>query len=243
MIFGGVKNMRVLCISAHPDDMEINCAGTLLKCKARGDDVFVCHVNNGDMGHFEIMPDALGVMRTNEARRSCNLAGFTHLTCNIGDLDAYYQNKEQKDLLIDIIRQVNPDFIITMYPDDYMCDHEATSKLTFDAAFMATVPHYETNYPATNDVVPIFYMDAAQGVNFQPTEYVDITDVFDQKIEMLLCHESQAKWLWEHDRNDYTQSTRVLASFRGMQCGVKYAEGFRQCMVGLKLRPKRYLPE
>ena len=234
--------MRVLCISAHPDDMEINCAGTLLKCKERGDEVFVCHLNNGDMGHFEIMPEELGVMRTNEAKRSCELAGFTHMTCNIGDLDAYYQSKEQKDILVDIIRQANPDFIITMDPNDYMCDHNATSRLAFDASFMATVPHYETKYPAIDNVVPIFYMDTAQGVNFQPTEYVDITDVFDKKIEMLLCHESQAKWLKEHDNNDYTESTRVLSRFRGMQSGVQYAEAFRQCTTGLKMRTKRYLP-
>ena len=37
--------MRVLAITAHPDDMEFMCAGTLLKCKARGDEVFVCTIN------------------------------------------------------------------------------------------------------------------------------------------------------------------------------------------------------
>ncbi len=235
--------MRVLCISTHPDDMEISCAGTLLKCKARGDEVFVCHVNNGNMGHFEIMPEELGPMRIKEAKASCDLAGFVHMTCNIGDLDAYYQSKEQKDILVDIIREANPDFIITMDPNDYMCDHVATSKLAFDASFMATVPHYVTKHPAIDKVVPIFYMDTSQGVNFQPTEYVDITEFMDKKIEMLLCHESQAKWLMEHDNNDYTESTRILSRFRGMQSGVQYAEGFRQCMVGLKMRTKRYLPE
>ncbi|MEA4832745.1 MAG: PIG-L deacetylase family protein [Oscillospiraceae bacterium] len=234
--------MRVLCISAHPDDMEINCAGTLLKCKARGDEVFVCHINNGDMGHFQIMPEELGKMRIEEARRSCEMAGFTALTANIGDLDSYYQDKEQKDIIVDIIRQVNPDFIITMSPNDYMCDHTAASQLVFDAAFMASVPHYETKHPATDKVVPIFYMDNAYGVDFVPTEYVDISDVFDMKIKMLLCHQSQAKWLMEHDNIDYTRSVRIISSFRGLQCGVEFAEGFTQCKTALKLLPKRMLP-
>ena len=55
--------MRVLAITAHPDDMEFMCAGTLLKCKARGDEVFVCTINNGNMGHLEIMPDELAEIR------------------------------------------------------------------------------------------------------------------------------------------------------------------------------------
>lgn len=47
----------VLCISCHPDDMEIACAGTLLKCKKRGDRVVVCHLSSGNLGH-EIIPPA-----------------------------------------------------------------------------------------------------------------------------------------------------------------------------------------
>ena len=234
--------MRVLCISAHPDDMELQCAGTLLKCKQRGDEVFVCHVNNGDMGHFEIMPDELGPMRINEAKNACALAGFTHLTCDIGDLKSYYQSREQKDILVDIIRQVNPDMIITMYPDDYMCDHIAASKLAFDAAFMASVPHYVTKYPATDKVCPMYYMEPHYGFNFIPTDYVDITDTFDKKIDMLQCHKSQSVWLMEHDNIDYTEGARIVAKYRGLQCGVKYAEAFIQCKVALKVLPARLLP-
>lgn len=60
----------VLVVSAHPDDMEIACAGTLLKCKDRGDRVVVCHLSDGNMGHELIMPDELGKMRCQEAKNS-----------------------------------------------------------------------------------------------------------------------------------------------------------------------------
>ena len=60
----------VLAVTAHPDDMEICCAGTLLKCKERGDRVVVCHLSNGDLGHVVIMPEELGKIRVEEAKRS-----------------------------------------------------------------------------------------------------------------------------------------------------------------------------
>ncbi len=234
--------MRVLAIAAHPDDIEFHCAGTLLKCKDRGDEVFVCTVNNGNMGHLEIMPEELRNIRRAEAQRSCDLAGFTYLPADIGDLCSYYQSREQKDIIVDIIRQADPDLIIMPDPDDYMCDHVAASKLAFDAAFMATVPHYITKYPATNKICPIYYMETAAGVNFNPTEYVDITPYYEKKVEMLLCHESQAVWLKEHDNVDYTNECRLLSEFRGMQCKVQYAEAFRPCIVSHRLVPYRILP-
>lgn len=48
--------MRVLAIGAHPDDIEIACAGTLIKCGQRGDKVFVCHLSTGNLGHMVIPP-------------------------------------------------------------------------------------------------------------------------------------------------------------------------------------------
>lgn len=234
--------MRVLAITAHPDDMEFMCAGTLLKCKARGDEVFVCTVNNGNMGHLEIMPDELAEIRRAEAKKACDLAGFTYLYCDIGDLCSYYQSKEQKDKLVDIIRQANPDLMIIPDPDDYMCDHVAASKLAFDAAFMATVPHYITKYPAIDNITPIYYMSNAAGINFTPTEYVDITDFYEKKLEMLHCHESQEIWLRDHDGVDYTKECRVLAEFYGLHCKADYAEAFRPCLVSHRLRSYRVLP-
>jgi LmbE family N-acetylglucosaminyl deacetylase len=85
-------------------------------------------------------------------------------------------------------------------------------------------------------------MDSLAGVNFQPTEYVDISDVIDLKIEMLECHESQLKWMRDHDGIDFADMVRTCSRYRGYQCGVEYAEGFTQCRVYLKGTAKRLLP-
>lgn len=234
---------KVLAISCHPDDMEISCAGTLLKCKKRGDEVTVCHVANGNMGHVVIEPDELRVMRINEAKESSKIAGFNVTTCDVGDLMIDSTDREQHDKLVKIIREVNPDFIITHAPDDYMPDHVEVSKLAFGASFSASVPHYRPDLGEATGVAPIFYMENAGMVNCEPDIYVDVTEEIDKKLEMLACHKSQIVWLMEHDNMDILEKTRIQSRFRGFQCNTDYAEGFRLCRVGLRLSSKRYLPE
>ena len=232
--------MNVLAIGCHPDDVEIACSGTLLKCAARGDKVTVCHVANGNMGHVIIQPDELREMRIAEAKKAGSIAGFEVLTLDVGDLLPNAADKKQRDALIEVIRYAKPDFIITHSPVDYMTDHLEVQKLVFDASFSCSCPHYGSGEAA--DIVPIFYMDTLAGVNFVPTEYVDISDVIETKIEMLECHESQLKWMRDHDHIDFSDFVRTCSKYRGLQCGVDYAEGFTQAAVWPRMKPYRLLP-
>ena len=232
----------VLVITAHPDDMEIACAGTLLKCKERGDRVVVCHLSDGNQGHEIIMPEELGNMRIKEAQRSGAIGGFEVVWGGLHDLEIYDNKRESRDKVVDVIKRVNPDFIITHDPDDYMPDHTATSRLVFDACFTATLPHYETKETNKAKLTPIFYMDTLAGVRFNPTEYVDVTPYIEKKLEMLNCHESQIVWMRDHDGIDFPDMVKTCCRYRGFQCGADYAEGFRQCSVYLKQTTKRMLP-
>ena len=85
-------------------------------------------------------------------------------------------------------------------------------------------------------------MDTLAGVGFTPEEYVDITDTIDIKIRMLECHESQMTWMREHDKIDMAEFVTSVARFRGLQCGVRYAEGFRRLRVYPRMTPDRLLP-
>ena len=234
--------MRVLAIGAHPDDIELACSGTLAKCVKRGDTVIVCHVSSGNLGHVVISPDELQIIRANEAKSAGNLAGIEVIWGGFHDLDIYDNNKEARDKIVDIIKYANPDFIITHSPEDYMPDHTAVSRLVFDASFTATLPNYKTKYNKPAKLVPIYYMDTLSGVNFNPTEYVDISEEINLKLEMLECHKSQLEWMREHDNIDFADMVRTCSKYRGYQCGVEYAEGFRQCQVYLKGTTKRLLP-
>ena len=234
--------MNVLAIGAHPDDIEIACAGTLAKCAKRGDRVIVAHLCKGDLGHVIIPPDELTIMRENEAKKAGSLAGIEVISGGFGDLDIFSDNKESRDRVVDIIKYANPDVIITHAPDDYMPDHTAVSKLVFDASFSATLPNYKSKIAEPAKLVPIYYMDTLAGVNFNPTEYVDITEEIDLKLKMLNCHESQIVWMRDHDHIDFPDMVKTCSRYRGYQCGADYAEGFRQCQVYLKGTTKRLLP-
>ena len=234
--------MNVLAIGAHPDDVEIACSGTLAKCVKRGDRVVVCHASTGNLGHVIIPPDELTKIRAAEAERAGKMAGIEVIGGMFDDLDIYDNNKAARDKIIDVIKYADPDFIITHNPDDYMPDHTAVSRLVFDASFGATIPNYKTKYSNPAKLVPIYYMDTLAGVNFQPTEYVDISEEIDLKIRMLECHESQLVWMREHDGIDFADMVRTCSRYRGYQCGAAYAEGFRPCQVYLKGTTKRLLP-
>lgn len=234
--------MRVLAIGCHPDDLEIGCAGTLAKYRQQGHTVVMCHITNGNMGHKEIKPDELKIIRRKEAENSARIIGAEIITADIDDLIVYEGLKEQRDKVVDIIRYANPDLIITHSPDDYMPDHVAVSKLVFDASFTATLNHYDTIQKTTTHITPIYYMDTLAGLNFTPTEYVDITETMDNKLLMLEKHESQIKWMKDHDNIDFLEFVTVCSRFRGLQSGVKFAEAFTQCYVYPKVTTQRLLP-
>ena len=196
---------------------------------------------NGNLGHVHICPEELREIRSLEARKAGALAGIPVITCDIGDL-MVYPDREQRSKVVQVIRDVNPDVIITHSPDDYMPDHTAVSKLVFDASFAASVQHYPDASGESVPVTPLYYMDTLAGVNFMPTEYVDISDTMDLKLEMLECHESQMKWMRDHDHIDFAEFVKTCARFRGLQCGVTYAEAFTQCQAWPKLTTRRMLP-
>ena len=234
--------MTVLAIMCHPDDMELDCSGTLLKYKAEGHRVVVCHAANGNMGHYEIMPDELREIRAKEAKNAAEIAGFELISADIGDLCLNSADTEQVKKIIKVIRYAKPDVIITHSSNDYCSDHNELSKLVFKASFDATCPHFYPELGEACSLTPIYYTDNEDGIGSVPTEYVDITDYIDIKEKMLACHESQLKWLKEHDGIDVVATLRTEAAFRGNQSGVKYAETFTGLLASGRIRTYRVLP-
>lgn len=233
--------MRILAVGAHPDDLEFQCGGTLAKYTVRGHKVIMCHVCNGNKGHFQIPLDELARIRREESKKAAKIIGAESLALDIDDLDVY-RDRETTLKFVDLIRQTKPDIIITHSPDDYMLDHTVTSRLVFDASFIATVPYPKTKHKYFERVVPIYYMDNLNGINFSPTEYVDITETIQTKKRMASQHQSQLKWLKEHDNVDVIDFIDIISKFRGLQSGVTYAEGFRRLIAGLRNTTTRLLP-
>ncbi|MGD0341963.1 MAG: PIG-L family deacetylase [Bacteroidales bacterium] len=235
--------MNVLAIGCHPDDLESSCGGTLALYAKNGHNVFMCHVANGDKGHAVIMPEELVKIRIGEAEASGAILGAKKVfNINVPDLFVDSHNERQINDVVEVIRTVRPDIIFTHSPDDYMWDHVETSKLVFNASFSSSIPHYDTKSRAYSKIAPLYYLDTLAGVGFLPEEYSDITDTIEIKLKALEKHESQLKWMRVHDNIDFLDFVRTVSRFRGLQSGVKYAEGFRLCKSWPRIITKRLLP-
>jgi len=234
--------MRVLAVGAHPDDLEILCGGTLARFVQDGHEVVMCNATLGNRGSFVHTSDEIAAIRLREARRAAELAGADHTTLGFTDGEVDASDRDQRTAVVDLVREARPDVILTHSPNDYMSDHNEVSRLVFDCSFHATLPLLETTKAHHDTVTPIYFFDTVMGVGFQPTEYVDVTTTIETKVAMLEAHESQLTWLRDHDGIDVVEQMRAATRFRGLQCGVAYAEGFTPCLAWLRGTTRRLLP-
>jgi len=226
-----------LAMHAHPDDVEIQCAGTLALLAARGHQITIVTMTPGDCGSMELSPDEIAKVRREEAARAAKLIGAEYHCAEFRDLAIVIDN-DAKRRVTEVVRRALPDIVFTAPPTDYMDDHEATSQLVRDACFNASCPNYATQQwepaPATTKIPHLIYVDPIEGVDhwgqpILPFYYVDTTSVFETKREMLACHDSQRRWLRaQHGIDEYLDSQRRWSERRGSEAGVQHAEGFRQ---------------
>jgi len=212
--------MRVMAIGAHPDDLEILCAGTLARYVAEGHAVTMCH----------------------EARRAAERIGAEYLALGIPDGEISASDPRQREIVTEAIRVARPDVVLAHAANDYMTDHVEASRLALDCSFLATLPLFETESPHLVSVPALAYMETVSGNDFVPTEFVDISGFVETKLEMLSKHESQLTWLADHDGVDMLDQVRTVSRYRGLQCGVEHAEGFIPCNIWLRARTTRFLP-
>jgi LmbE family N-acetylglucosaminyl deacetylase len=217
--------LRILAIGAHPDDIELGCAGTLARCIARGDAVTIAIACRGDSASCGLPPAELAEVRGREAREAARLLGADLIQLGLPDYGVW-PCRETVAAFVEVIRQADPALIITHYHADYGGDHNNTLLSVLDATVAATVPNVTTSHPATKRVALLYMMEPLGGFGFQPQVYVDITDTFATKRKMLECHHSQLDWMGRYGGMDCREYVETVARFRGYQANVKWAEGF-----------------
>lgn len=235
--------MNILCIVAHPDDAEILCAGTLIRYARSGHTVTIAIFTDGSMGDAVVKPGLLRDLREKEARAAAELIGANFIWGGIVD-EHVFPNEEQRKRMIDILREADPDIIFTHSPADYHPDHRYVGQLVFDAYFQKGLPHIPgQQLPACRfGRAQVYYMDNLGGIGFLPTEYVNITDVFDVKKQMLACHKSQFEAMKSLAHTDLFDMIEVQARFRGMAAGCLYAEAFTRLDAFQRGLTSRVLP-
>lgn len=218
--------MRVLAIGAHPDDVEGLCGGTLAKCVARGDQVTIMVVTNGNVGSPTLSREEIAIVRELEARNAAAIIGAELIWMGYDD-EFLFHDRETRLAFINAIRRANPDIMFVHGPNDYHPDHRISGEIAIDCRIPVTVRLIETEYPAMTKIPHVFMMDNIGSIGFEPEVYVDVTETFDIRSRMLRCHKSQGAWLEHMYQIDHIDFLAKPAMMRGMAIGVKYAEAFR----------------
>lgn len=229
-----------LAVMAHPDDIEITCAGTLALLRRAGWDVWMATMTAGDLGSATLPPRRIAAVRRREAARSAALLGARYVCLGFSDLRIRFDVPSVRRVC-GLLREARPDLVICPSPFDYMADHTETPRIVREAAFASTVPNWKASRPGRRSPPPcarqprILYADPIDLVDCfgrrVPARYVvDITDVIDLKERMLAAHASQREWLRrQHGEDEYLAWMRRQGADRARDFGrrsVRYAEGF-----------------
>ncbi|USZ72429.1 PIG-L deacetylase family protein [Natronosalvus halobius] len=189
---------RLLVIGAHPDDPDIRAGGLACSWADAGHDVRFVSMTDGRSGHHEQGGNELAERRRREAAAAAVTAGIEYhvLENPDGRLEPTLENRET---VIELIREYDPDLVLTHRTNDYHPDHRYTSQLVRDAAYMVTVPNVCPETPALHDNPVFAYLldTFERPYPFTPDVIVPIDDEHVEcKYDALDCHESQMyEWL------------------------------------------------
>ncbi len=228
--------MKVLAAAAHPDDIEFMMAGTLLRLKDAGCEIHLWNLANGCCGSATHSHDEAIVVRWEEAQASAKLAsGIAHPPI-FDDLGLYYDAPSVARAAA-VIRQIQPDIILTQSPQDYMEDHQNTTRLMVTGAFTRSMENFPTNPPVASYDKPVaLYHALPHGLNDAmrqpviPHFFTDIGPGLARKRAMLACHASQKEWLdVTQGMGAYLDEMERMSRAVGRMSGrFEFAEGWRR---------------
>ena len=206
------KPLKVVCIGAHPDDPETGCGGTLAKFSRAGHLVTIIYLTTGDAGIKGKSLKEAASIRKSEGEAACKILNAKPIFVGQIDGNSVVDNT-WFDKIQHLLELEKPDILFTHWPIDSHKDHLATSILTQRA------------YLQMGAKFPLYFFEVCTGrqsQNFLPTDYVDISEVREQKLKAVFCHVSQGFVSKEFYQLDHG----LMEDFRGLTIRVKAAEAF-----------------
>jgi hypothetical protein len=178
--------LRIIAFGAHPDDCEIQVAGTAARWAKAGHHVLFVSVTNGDIGHWREAGGPLAQRRKAEVDQAHALLGIQGVVLDIhdGELEPTLENRRT---LTRLIRAWNADLVLGPRTNDYHPDHRYTGVLMQDAAYMVTVPFFCPDVPAMKKN-PVFMHYTDRFLKPQPSKpdvVVSIDPVLELKLDAL----------------------------------------------------------
>ena len=221
--------LDILAFGAHPDDVELGCAGTILKEIALGKKVGIIDLTRGELG-----TRGSADLRDQEAAASAQILGVS-VRENLLFRDGFFANDETHQLeVIKMIRKYQPEIVLCNAIDDRHIDHAKGSQLVSDACFLSGLMKIETQLDGQAQQAwrPKLVYHYIQWKDIKPDFVVDITGFTDKKTASILAYKSQF-----YDPNskepespitskNFLESLNYRSRDLGRLVGVEHAEGF-----------------
>jgi LmbE family N-acetylglucosaminyl deacetylase len=235
--------MNVVSIMAHQDD-EMRCLGTMLKCRARGDQLHFITLTDGSKGFVQspsIGREEAAAIRQAEMQAIADELSASYL--NLRELDEFlYDTPAVRMALIEAIRKAGAELIFTHYAEDYNLDHTTVNALVRQCAMQSCLPVLPTASSPLDTHPAIFMIEPHGPVVFPASHYVDITAEQDEKARLLGHHTSQDEAMRRAVGSGLGELSATLAAFRGDQVGCRYAEAFVPMPARGAIKPYSILP-
>ncbi len=175
----------ILCIGAHPDDIEIGMGGTVASLTSRGYNVILLDLTNGEptpMGSPEI--------RKKEAEKAAKILNAQRITLDFPNR-FLEDNIDYRKKIASIIREYRPEYVFAPYFDDAHPDHIAASYLSEFARFYSKLTKTDIKGEPYFPKRIIFYFPIHLRLRITPSFIIDISDFIEIKKQAIYCYESQ----------------------------------------------------
>lgn len=221
--------LSILAFGAHPDDVELSAAGTLLKHQAAGAKIGIIDLTEGELG-------SRGTVDTRyaEAKAAGEILQLS-VRENLQMGDGFFTHSEENLLkIVQQIRRFQPTVVFANAHSDRHPDHAKGSKLVSEACFLAGLSKISTSWDGEEQIAyrPKAVYHYIQDHYLVPDFVIDVTDFVPQKMNAIKAYKTQ---FW--DPNSTEPQTPIsgeeffeflhgrMAQY-GRSIGVKYAEGF-----------------
>lgn len=179
------SRVDVLAIAAHPDDVELICGGTLIRCQMLGRATAIL-----DLAAGELASRGTPQIRAKEASSAAKVMGVS-VRENLGLPDGGIQNTpEVRAKIAVVIRRLQPSVVVTHSLQGRHPDHPIVAQLVRDACFVAGLKMVEPNVPPHRPRKVVHALSFREDYE-KPTFVVDISDAFEKKLEAIGCYASQ----------------------------------------------------
>lgn len=222
-----MSEVDILAFGAHPDDVELTCAGLLIKMGRLGWRTGVVDLTRGELG-TRGTPE----IRDAEAREAAAVMGLAARE-NLGLPDGHISaHADQKEKVVAVIRKYRPSVMILPYWHELHPDHENASKLIFESSFLSGVEKYHPEHKGAHRPKKLIYYLGRPGFDARPSFIVDVSDTFPERIRAVKRYKSQLYNEVSRERQtdisskDMLEKLAAMARYWGMQIGVEYGEPY-----------------